>query len=83
MIRWFISIIRVGDSGLKYWCIIEYTELDHRKKVIHIKLSSSNRWRIYRRVRKSQCNHQMNKEAVTEDRGVTGGECQMEKVPQS
>ena len=39
MIRWFISTIRVGDSRLKYWCIMKYTELDHRKKIIYIKLT--------------------------------------------
>ena len=35
MIEWFISIIGVGDSRLKYWCIIEYIELDYRKKINH------------------------------------------------
>ena len=38
MIWWFISTIRADNSGLKYWCTIEYIELDHRKKVNHIKL---------------------------------------------
>ena len=39
MIGWFILTIRVCDSKLKYWCIKEYSKLDHRKKVYHIKLS--------------------------------------------
>ena len=39
IIKLFISTIRVGDSGLKHWCIMEYIELDRRKKIYFIKLS--------------------------------------------
>ena len=43
MIGWFISVIGVGDSRLNYWCIMEYTEPDNHKKVIHIKLSFNDK----------------------------------------
>ena len=43
MIGWFILTIKVGDLRLKYWCIIECTESNHRKKVIHIKLSFNDK----------------------------------------
>ena len=39
MIGWFILINKLGDSWLKYWYIIEYTELNYRKKINHIKLT--------------------------------------------